>query len=282
MGMRRTLFVVATKIAQFGTRMAGRERSDYVAAALAQAMAPVIDVSTTNGMIRFFCPAAIPVYRARTLLTKEPETIRWIDGFAPTDVFWDIGANVGVYSLYAALRSVATVAFEPSSGNYYLLNRNIEINHMGDRISALCLAFDDSTRLEFFNMRDTALGGAHRTFAHGESQRGESFVPAFSQSMVGFAVDQFIEQFAPAFPTHIKVDVDGGELRIVRGARRTIADRRVQSVLIELDASRPDYCGEVMEEMHRAGLTRVSGEDAQECYDSPSGGIQNYIFRRRG
>ncbi len=41
-------------------------------------------------------PNQICLDRARTVLTKEPGTIAWIDGFAPGEVFWDVGANVGV------------------------------------------------------------------------------------------------------------------------------------------------------------------------------------------
>jgi FkbM family methyltransferase len=280
MGIRQTALEAAINLVKFGTRMAGRERSGDVAARVAEAMAPVIDASTPHGTIHFFCPGSMPAYRAHTLLTKEPETLRWIDGFETTDVFWDIGANVGMYSLYAALRSIVTVSFEPSAGNYYLLNRNIEINHMDAGISAFCLALGDETRLDSFNMQTTALGGALSTFAHAEDWRGESFVPVFRQSMAGFTVDRFIEQFTPAFPNHIKVDVDGAELRIVRGARHTFADRRVKSALIELDTSREEYCNEIMEEMKRAGLTCVTKEHAPEFDHSQYSDAYNCIFRR--
>ena len=39
----------------------------------------------------------------KPLLTKEPGTIAWIEGFTEDDVFWDVGANVGLYSLYAGI-----------------------------------------------------------------------------------------------------------------------------------------------------------------------------------
>jgi hypothetical protein len=39
--------------------------------------------------------------RAMTMLTRQPATIAWIDGFRPDGVFWDVGANIGVYALYA-------------------------------------------------------------------------------------------------------------------------------------------------------------------------------------
>ena len=54
--------------------------------------------------------------RARSLLSKEPETITWLDRLEEDDVLWDVGACVGSYSIYAAVRrGVRVVAFEPAS-----------------------------------------------------------------------------------------------------------------------------------------------------------------------
>ena len=56
--------------------------------------------------------------RAETFLTKEPETLEWIDRMNDDSVLWDIGANVGIYSIYAAVSKRANViAFEPSFFN---------------------------------------------------------------------------------------------------------------------------------------------------------------------
>ena len=69
-------------------------------------------------------------YRASTVSTKEPETLEWINGFNETDVLYDIGANVGVFSLYAALhRNCDVYAFEPESKNYACLHNNIYLNN---------------------------------------------------------------------------------------------------------------------------------------------------------
>ena len=175
----------------------------------------------------------MPLYRAQTLLTKEPDTIEWVDTFEEGETLWDIGANVGLYSLYAGLKGAAVLAFEPSSANYYLLNRNIEINKMGDRISALSIAFNDTTDLDSFYMKNTGLGEALSSFAEAVDWRGEPFAPSFEQSVIGFSIDNFIEQFDPVFPNHIKVDVDGIEDKIVDGARETLKDKRVKSILVE-------------------------------------------------
>lgn len=80
----------------------------------------LVTARTDYGEIKFYCPNNLSLWRAETLLTKEPETIEWINSFGEGCVFWDIGANVGIYSMYAALKTKANVlAFEPAASNYY-------------------------------------------------------------------------------------------------------------------------------------------------------------------
>ena len=64
------------------------------------------------------------------LFKNEPETIEWIEKFSPETVFWDIGANVGIYSIYAGLNPKLKIfSFEPAANNFHLLNHNIIINN---------------------------------------------------------------------------------------------------------------------------------------------------------
>jgi hypothetical protein len=61
-------------------------------------------VDTPHGKIRFLNHCGVSYWRARTIMTKEPGSLEWIDTMVPGSVFWDIGANVGVLTLYAATR----------------------------------------------------------------------------------------------------------------------------------------------------------------------------------
>src|SRR5436309_16083122 len=118
-------------------------------------------VETARGPIRFFCPSPLLVSRAEHLLTKEPDTIRWIDGFPEQCVFWDVGANVGVFSLYAAARrGVSVLSFEPLAANFHVLSRNIQLNDFADRITAYCVAFCDATKLGVLNIASPKMGSA--------------------------------------------------------------------------------------------------------------------------
>ena len=86
----------------------------------------------------FHTPNWLTEYRARTLLTKEPETISWINKFPSNQVFFDVGANIGVYSVYAAsIKNAQVIAFEPSFLNLELLYRNIQSNHLENKITVI-------------------------------------------------------------------------------------------------------------------------------------------------
>src|SRR4051812_37306235 len=87
---------------------------------------------THHGLILVFAvPNAPSKFRADTFSTKEPETLEWIDGIPEGSVLWDIGANVGLYTCYAAkARGCRVFAFEPSVFNLELLARNIFFNQL--------------------------------------------------------------------------------------------------------------------------------------------------------
>jgi FkbM family methyltransferase len=270
----------AIQLLKVGIRVLGGHKSTLISAQLAEELIPIISQKTDFGAINLFCLGKIPEWRAQTMLTKEPETIEWINNFSDVDVFWDIGANIGLYSLYAAKKNIAVMSFEPSPGNYYLLNRNIEINKMDNRISALCIAFNDTTRLDLFYMVNTELGGALHSFAESIDWKGEPFKASFKQAMLGFSVDDFVRQFNPLFPNHIKIDVDGIENKIINGAKHTLSDKRVKSILIELDSTREKYCQEVIKVIEKTGMKLINKTHAPMSDNNEYSDGYNYIFMR--
>jgi predicted RNA methylase len=96
-------------------------RSRKIAWVLANLHIPII---YETERIRFYCPDKLSMWRADTLLTKEPETIHWIDRMQSGEILVDIGASTGIYSLYAAKRGVQVIAVEPDPAIYKILLRN--------------------------------------------------------------------------------------------------------------------------------------------------------------
>ena len=181
----------------------------------------VTTVQIGNDEILMHTPFRQLIWRADTLLTKEIDTIAWIDEFDDGCVFWDIGANVGVYSLYAAVKRRACVlAFEPAAANFYALTQNVNLNGLDGQIATYCVAFSKTTGLGTVNLSSRAIGASlHQYGAAGAiSPYTEAGTSPAMHNALGFTVDAFLDQFTPPFPNHIKIDVDGLELAILSGS----------------------------------------------------------------
>ncbi len=166
----------------------------------------------------------------------EPETLAWIDGFETPCRFWDVGANIGLFSLYAGLRpGVAVSAFEPAAANYAALCRNIETNRLQERIQAYCLALCERELLGSLALSATNAGSVFNAFDSEEDCFGRPIAVAFRQGMLGFSIDGLRRHFGLPAPHYLKIDVDGLEERILLGARRTLADPALRSIMLEME-----------------------------------------------
>ena len=281
MSLKRWAFNTCSGLLKGGIKLIGGQHAPTISASLAELLSPLLTQETEVGAIRFFCPGRLPEWRARTLLTKEPETLEWIHSFQANDTMWDVGANVGVYSLYAARAGARVVAFEPSPSNYYVLSRNLEINELEERVSALCIAFHDRTCLDSFFMVNTELGAALNSFGQAVDCSGRDVRPAFKQAMLGYSIDDFVNEFDPPFPNHIKIDVDGNEDKVIEGATVTLADPRLKTLLVELNTGLDSYLQRVVALLEDAGMV-LERECTQPEGASPEAAqVYNHIFVRR-
>lgn len=166
---------------------------------------------------------------------KEPWTVDWIrQTVRPGDVLYDIGANVGSYSLIAAMKpegGARVVAFEASYPNISSLCANIVLNGVADRIVPLPVALSNANSLTRFQLLEMAPGAARHTLGDGESAEGPTF---YAQPVLTFRLDDLIDHAGLPVPNHIKLDVDGGELAVLGGAVRTLRTPSLRSVLIEV------------------------------------------------
>lgn len=240
----------------------------------------IASMPVPGGFIRFYVPSSLLLSRATSLLSKEPETIQWIEGFDDGVVLWDIGANVGVYALYAAVRRKASVlAFEPSAGNFHVLSRNIQLNSLSERVTAYCIALAGETGLGVLNLESLSMGSAINQFGNpGEtSPYSVKRTATIVHGTIGFSIDDFIAKFAPPFPNHIKMDVDGIELSILKGAIRTLCDSRLISVLVELSVTDNEQQRCAVSLLEDAGLRLVTRGEVQGTEQEKAA---NFIFHR--
>jgi FkbM family methyltransferase len=232
-------------------------------------------IATRHGPLTFVTTHPQALQYPREFETREPETIAWIDGFETPCRFWDIGANVGVFSIYAGLRTGIEVrAFEPAAASYAALCRNIEANRLDDRVSAYCLAFGDRTELGRLYLSATNAGSVFNAFESTKDCFGNEIAAVFRQGVIGFSIDDFRQQFGLPAPNYLKIDVDSIEERILEGGRQTLRDPELRSVLIELEAEETMRTVRLIEALEAAGFCLARRGERNQ------GGVINGIFER--
>ena len=212
---------------QLLTAFFGRWRRLTVLARLSDRLAPEASVTVNGWDITLYVPDRTAVYWPRHGFASEPGTLAWIDGFEAGDVLYDIGANVGIFTIYAAkARGARVVAFEPNPFSYRVLVRNLELNGITGRVTPLCLALGGATGPETLALSHMESGSTGNRLAGGEDGEG-----GLSLETLAFGLDDLSGRLPG--PDHVKLDVDGNEPQILSGARATIADPRLKSVLCE-------------------------------------------------
>lgn len=246
-----------------------------------EAISPMVTLKSGETEVYYAVPTVHTLWRAESLHQKEPDTMEWIAGFGANDVLVDIGANVGMYTIWAAkTRGTTVYAFEPESQNYALLNRNIYLNKIGDKVHAYCVALSDETGYSDLHLSHFMIGGSCHTYDEKLNFHLKEFKPNFSQGCFATTLDSLIEQKVVPMPTHIKIDVDGIEHKVIAGCKKTLANPGLKSVLIELNTHLKEHTdlidmmkgfGYGLSEEQLKVAIRTSGEFT---------GIGNHIFRR--
>jgi FkbM family methyltransferase len=183
----------------------------------------------------------------RIVSSVEPEVERvFLDAIGPEDVVFDVGANIGWFSLLAARKARSVVAFEPNVSNAAVARRNAARNGfenmtvvagaVGDRDG--WATFDDSTSLKG-NLSDA----------------GSTLVPVVR-------LDSWLESREP--PSVMKIDVEGAEGAVLGGMRDTLRSAR-PTLIIELHGTN----SEVADLLEDAGYGHAPIDHLAPTRDAP-------------
>lgn len=233
------------------------------------------DVVHDGLSLRFAAPNALCAWRADTFSSKEPETLEWIDKLPEGAVLWDVGANVGLYSVYAALRRKCRVfAFEPSVFNLELLARNVSLNGVQDYVTLVPLALSDVRQASRMRLTTTEWGGALSTFGQSFGWDGNEMRPVFEYVMMGLSMSDAVETLGIPHPQYLKMDVDGLEHFILKGGAAVLSG--VAQVLIEVNDDFQEQARECAELLTEAGLVLREKRHSDLIASSSAGFDQSF------
>jgi len=176
-------------------------------------------------------------FRADTYATKEPETLDWLEReLRDEDVFFDVGANIGLYSLYAAKLNpnCAIFSFEPESQNYARLCRNVFMNDVTNVIPC-SFPLSDREAFDYFRVSSIEPGSALHSLEPSGEFRKRPVALALRQGVLCTTLDALVTKHGLPLPTVLKIDVDGIEEKILDGADWVLGSGKLRTALVELN-----------------------------------------------
>ena len=140
------------------------------------------------------------------------------------DLFLDIGANVGTYSILASgVCGARTFSFEPDSNTAVHLKRNIEINRLNDLVQ----------------IYECALGARHGEVAFTLGLDTVNRIATSEDTKTKMVRMETLDEIAAdSDPVMMKVDVEGAEREVLCGAERVLANPSLR--IIELETVVPE------------------------------------------
>lgn len=203
----------------------------------------------------------------------EIEIYEWIETLPKGAVFYDLGASIGNFSLYAANCGLIVYAFEPDPKSFSVLQRNIlnagsksKVKIVG--IEAAINSGISSSAILLTNSLKNQPGDHHHVlkleYSYGEP--GIFMNLNTEERVASISIDQYIFEKGNPPPDFMKVDIDGSELEFVKGAKKYLELKLCKGFMMELYDDEIIYnqiisdlfdCGYVIERMHPVSHKRV-------------------------
>lgn len=168
---------------------------------------------------------------------REDNIKEFIDQIPAGSTFYDLGACLGWFSLYAASLGLNTYSFEVDEFNFIGLEQNLALNpSVHGNIKTFNRGIADRRRTIKLNAGNQMIGGHHKTldlenYAGQENIVRKDFV--YDVEVIG--LDEFITELGLPFPEYMKIDIDGSEHAFLQGAQKSL--EHAKGIVIELEES---------------------------------------------
>lgn len=179
--------------------------------------------------------AELSAWRVDTFWDKEPETIAWLDYFSTEsnlriDSLIDVGANIGMFTLYwLSKHNLSTcISCEPFVTNRKLLNENLDLNNFSSRATIIDLPISSKSEFGNYEVTDLRPGASSFKFSINNEVKDESM-----NYVRSITIDDLLKGIE--YPQILKIDVDGGDFDVLKGAVNSLINGSIISILIESD-----------------------------------------------
>lgn len=176
-------------------------------------------------------------HRPETLNQEKDLVKEYVESLPPGEVFFDLGACVGTYSLLAYERGLNVIAFEVDEVNYNAMVENIMFNFENYGVNDLFhfnIGIADKEGELELRIGQPEIGGHHKTLNLDEfCGHPSSFNYLYPTKKVKVdSLDNIVKKEKLLYPNHIKIDIDGSEYAFIHGAEKCL--KFADSIIIEL------------------------------------------------
>ena len=193
--------------------------------------------------------------------------------FTPTegDVVVDAGAHIGRYTILGSKRvgpGGKVIAIEAEPDNFQMLNRNIRLNRLTNVVPLNCAAYSSETKLKLYEPSSDV--SIYNTVMPSRSGRDSEYVEVQARTL-----DSVLGSVGISNVNWIKIDVEGAELEVLKGAVSTLSASARMSVLVEVhDIQQSDHYNNVADFLSLLGFKA----EFEIMYDS--GRERHVLFRK--
>ena len=170
---------------------------------------------------------------------------------------YDIGANVGAYSILLA-KKCKVYAIEPSIKTLNILQKNLVSNNVIDNVTILPFAVSDSCKIQKYGYYAAVVNVDARGYTE-DSKYFTGRKVTQTHNLLSFDLDTLVKLFNLPYPDYIKIDVDGAELNVLKGAKETL--KHIKSLMIEINDK------EALNLLKDFSITRLTNyKEEHDCY----------------
>lgn len=208
-------------------------------------------------------------------MNYETENIDFIDLIESGEVMYDLGACEGRFSIYAALKGIRVISFEPEAKNFLAFSQNIEINNIGeDRLKPINAGVGATNGKAIIKIGQPWEGGHQKVVEHGEIRNDLNFSFIENQEINLISIDLFVESNIHPSPNYLKIDIDGSEMPFLIGATKTLQNKNLKGIIFELNEVDQNFKNIIM-------LLNKNGFVESKRYNVPNEpNLYNIIFYR--
>ena len=147
----------------------------------------------------------------------------------PEDLFVDVGANVGVYTVLASgVKNAKSIAIEPDTDTFLNLQNNVNLNYIADLVQLCNIGIGEKKGTVKFTKGLDAINHIQRT-------------EDSSKDVVEIQIESLDDILRNENPSIIKIDVEGYETQVIKGALETLKKQSLKAVIIELNGLANKY-----------------------------------------